>query len=280
MIREIDKALHFKERLKRNEVCLGAQIALTDPTVVEIFGRAGFDWLVIDTEHSAQSSLTVQAMLQAAVATDAVALARPLRLDADEIRRFLDLGSPGVLCPFINNAAEARLLVSATRYPMTGIRGWGPRRAAMHGFDNAEYLERANEAMICIPVIESADAIENIDEIVAVEGIDGISVGPMDLSMSLGCFQQFTNPVYLEAVEKVREACARHGKAMGTGTYSGEHAASCIERGDSLLLVAGDDLFLTAEAKRQIVELHSVKQGHTVNKGNGLPNLQSGFRRN
>lgn len=136
----------------------------------------------------------------------------------------------------------------------------------MHGFDNAEYLERANEAMICIPIIESADAIENIEEIVAVEGIDGISVGPMDLSMSLGCFQQFTHPAYLEAVEKVREACARHGKAMGTGCYSGEHATSCIQRGDSLLLVAGDDLFLTAESKRQIADLRSVKQGQMVNQ--------------
>ena len=266
MIREIEKAFRLKERIRRNEVCLGAQIALTDPTVAEIFGRAGFDWLVIDTEHSAQSSLTVQAMLQAAAATDAVALARPLRLDVDEIRRFLDLGSPGVLCPFINSAAEARLLVSACRYPTAGIRGWGPRRAAMHGFDNAEYLERANDAMICIPIIESSDAVDHIEEIVSVDGIDGVSVGPMDLSMSLGCFQQFTNPVYLKAVEKVREACVRYGKAMGTGTYSGEHAASCIERGDSLLLVAGDDLFLTAEAKRQVAELHSVKQRQTVNR--------------
>lgn len=266
MIRELEKARLFKQRMKRGEVCLGAQIALTDPTVAEIFGRAGFDWLIIDTEHSAQSSLTVKAMLQAALATDSVAVARPLRLDPDLIRHFLDLGSPGVLCPFVNTSAEAALLVSACRYPPAGIRGWGPRRAAGNGFDNAEYFRTANDCMICIPIIESIRAVENIDEIVAIDGIDGISIGPMDLSLSMGCFQQFTHPDYLAAVEKVRAACKRHGKAMGTGCYSGEHAAACVESGDSLLLVAGDDLFLSAEAKRQIAELRSVGERQAVHR--------------
>jgi 4-hydroxy-2-oxoheptanedioate aldolase len=264
LIRELEKARQFKSKLRRNEVCLGAQLALSDPVVAEIFGRAGFDWLVIDTEHSAQNPLTVRAMLQAATATDAIALARPLRLDADEIRRFLDLGSPGVLCPFISSGDDARLLVRACRYPPEGIRGWGPRRAAGYGFDAAEYRARANESMVCIPIIESREAIENIDEIVAVEGIDSVSVGPMDLSISLGCFQEFTKADYVAAVETVRSACRRHGKAMGTGCYSGEHAAACIEAGDSLLLVAGDDMFLADEARRQIARLRSIGKQRTV----------------
>jgi 4-hydroxy-2-oxoheptanedioate aldolase len=142
LIRELEKARQFKRKLKPNQVCLGAQIALSDPAVAEIFERAGFDRLVIDTEHSAQSLLTVQSLLQAATATDTVALARPLRLDADEIRRFLDLGSPGVLCPLINSGEDARLLVNACRYPPAGIRGWAPRRAARYGFDTAEYIDR------------------------------------------------------------------------------------------------------------------------------------------
>jgi 4-hydroxy-2-oxoheptanedioate aldolase len=266
LTRELEKARRFKEKLKQGDLCLGAQIALSDSVVPEIFGRAGFDWLILDTEHSAQSLLTVKAMLQAATATDAVALARPLRLDPDEIRRFLDLGSPGVLCPFINNEADARLLVRACRYPPAGIRGWGPRRAAGYGFDTAEYMATANDSMVCIPIIESRDAVENIDEIVAVDGIDGISIGPMDLSISLGCFQQFTNSVYVDAVEKVRAACERHGKAMGTGTYSEEHALACINAGDSLLLVAGDDLFLASEAKRQVAGLRSAGERRMVRR--------------
>ena len=103
MISEIEKAKKLKARLRAGEVCLGAQVAFSDPAVAEILGHAGYDWLVVDTEHSANSRATVRAMLQAGAATNAVVLARPLRFDADEIRRFLDLGSPGVLCPFINS---------------------------------------------------------------------------------------------------------------------------------------------------------------------------------
>jgi 2-keto-3-deoxy-L-rhamnonate aldolase RhmA len=259
LIRELEKAKRFKAALRKGQPCLGAQIALSDPVVAEIFGRAGFDWLVLDTEHAAQSNLTARAMLQACVASEAVLLLRPLRLDPDKIRQFLDLGSPGVLCPFVNNGKEAKLLVDACRYPPAGIRGWGPRRAGGYGFDSAEYTASANEAMICIPIIESGEAVERIDEIVSVDGIDGISIGPMDLSLSLGCFQQFDHPVYLAAVAKVREACRRHGKAMGTGCYSTEHAQQCIRDGDALLLVAGDDLFLSSEAKRQISALRSIE---------------------
>jgi len=260
LIRELEKAKRFKAALGRGQACLGAQIALSDPVVAEIFGRAGFDWLVLDTEHAAQTTLTARAMLQATVASEAVLLLRPLKLDPDEIRRYLDLGSPGVMCPFINNGEEARLLVNACRYPPAGIRGWAPRRAGVYGFDSAEYTVSANGAMICIPIIESSQAVEKIDEIVSVDGIDGITIGPMDLSLSLGCFQQFTHPIYLQAVEKVRAACRRHGKAMGTGCYSSDHAQQCMRDGDQLLLVAGDDLFLAGEAKRQISLLRSLQE--------------------
>lgn len=259
MIRELEKARRFKQALRNGEARLGAQIALSDPVVAEIFGRAGFDWLVLDTEHSAQTTLTARAMLQASVASDAVLLLRPLRLDPDEIRRFLDLGSPGVFCPFINNGKEAKLLVDSCRYPPAGIRGWAPRRAGGYGFDAAEYTAAANDAMICIPIIESRDAVDNIDEILAVDGIDGVTIGPMDLSISLGCFQRFDHPNYVAAVSKVRDACKRHGKAMGTGCYSSDHAQQCIRDGDALLLVAGDDLFLASEAKRQISILRNLE---------------------
>jgi 2-keto-3-deoxy-L-rhamnonate aldolase RhmA len=259
LIRELEKARRFKENLRKGQACLGAQIALSDPVVAEIFGRAGFDWLVLDTEHSAQSTLTARAMLQACVASEAVLLVRPLRLDPDDIRRFLDLGSPGVLCPFVNSGRDAKLLVDACRYPPAGIRGWAPRRAGGYGFDSTEYATAANDAMICIPVIESREGVENIDDIVAVDGIDGVTIGPMDLSISLNCFQQFDHPDYLEAVRRVREACQRHGKAMGAGCYSNEHAQQCIREGDVLLLVAGDDLFLAGEAKRQIGLLRNLE---------------------
>ena len=255
MIRELEKARQLKARLKSGKPCWGAQLALSDPAVAEIFGRAGYDFLIIDTEHTSNTLPTVKAMFQAAAHTEAVALARPLRLDADEIRRFLDLGSPGVLCPFINSGEDARKLVQACRYPPAGIRGYGPRRAGVYGFDADEYMREANDSILIVGIIESEQAIENIDDILKVEGFDGITIGPMDLSISLGCFKQFDHPRYVQAVETVRSACRRHGKAMGHGCQGLEHARQCAALGETLLLVAGDDGFLAAEAQRYLNEL-------------------------
>ncbi len=255
MIRELEKARRLKAKLKSGKPCWGAQLALSDPAVAEIFGRAGYDYLIVDTEHTSTNLPTVRAMLQAAAHTEAVALARPLRFDADEIRRLLDLGSPGVLCPFINSGEEARKLVEACRYPPAGIRGYGPRRAGVYGFDSDQYFQEANDALIITGIIESQAAIENIDDIVKVEGFDGVTIGPMDLSISLGCFKQFEHPRYLAAIETVRKACRRHGKAMGHGCQGLEHARQCAALGDTLLLIAGDDAFLAAEAQRYIKEL-------------------------
>jgi 2-keto-3-deoxy-L-rhamnonate aldolase RhmA len=255
MIRELEKARRFKSRLRGGEACIGAQLALSDPAVAEIFGRAGYDWLVVDSEHAANNNLTVRNMLQAAAHTSAVLLARPLRLDVDEIRHYLDLGSPGVLCPFINTGEEARRLVQACRYPPAGIRGYGPRRAGVYGFDADEYFDRANDDVICIPIIESKAGVQNIEAIVSVDGIDGIVIGPMDLSISLGIFKQFEHPAYLNAVEQVKAACQKHKKAMGTACSSYEHALHCMAQGYSLLLVGGDDQFMVAEARRWIESL-------------------------
>lgn len=255
MILELEKARQFKAKLRSGRPCLGAQLAFSDSAVAEIFGRAGYDWLVVDTEHSCNNPVTVRAMLQAAAHTQAVLLARPLRLDPDEIRRFLDLGSPGVLCPFINNGKDAQRLVESCRYPPAGIRGYGPRRAGVYGFDAEEYFAQANESIICLAIIESEEAIHNIAEIVRVDGIDGICIGPLDLSISLRCYKQFDHPDYLAAMDTVRRACQQYGKAMGHGCYSMEHAKKCMALGDTLLLVAGDDGFLAAEARRYVEEL-------------------------
>lgn len=252
---ELEKARKFKARLRGGSSCLGAQLALSDPAVAEIFGRAGFDWLVVDTEHSSSNTLTMRAMLQAAAHTEAVVLARPLRLDPDEIRRFLDLGAQGILCPFINTGDEARRLVQACRYPPAGIRGYGPRRAGGYGFDADEYFAQANEVLVCVPIIESREGVDNIEAIVSVDGIDGINVGPMDLSISLNVFKQFDHPTYLGAIEKVRQACSKYGKAMGTGCYSLEHAQRCAAEGDVILLVGGDDIFLASESRRWLAAL-------------------------
>jgi len=259
---ELEKAKKFKARLRAGESCFGVQIGLSDPAIAEIFGRAGFHWIVVDTEHSANSLITVQSMLQAAAHTSAIVLGRPMRLDPDEIRRLLDVGVQGILCPFINTGEEARGLVQACRYPPEGIRGFGPRRAGVYGFDEDEYFLQANQALSCIVIIESRQALENIKEIVSVEGIDGAIIGPMDLSISLNLFKQLEHPTYVEAVDKVRNACVEARKAVGTGCYTLEHTARCRRLGDTLLLVGGDEIFLARESRRWLDAL----QKDTVGK--------------
>jgi 2-keto-3-deoxy-L-rhamnonate aldolase RhmA len=246
--RELDKAYAVKERLATGKLVLAAQIGLTDPAVVEILGDTGFDVLVIDAEHGPHSPESVQAMLQAGMAGEPVVLARPLRLDPDLIRLYLDLGSPGVLCPFIETGAQAEVLVSACRYPPAGTRGYGPRRAGRYGAAAAAYFKSANDCVLCIPIVESREAIENIDEIVSVEGIDTVCLGPVDLSISLGVPMDYESAAYLKAFARVREACARHGKPMGTGAYSVEHAQTCRDQGVGFMLAFGDDQALRAGA--------------------------------
>jgi 2-keto-3-deoxy-L-rhamnonate aldolase RhmA len=252
MLHELEKARFLRQRLDRGESCLGTQAALLDPAVMEIFGVAGFDFVAIDTEHAAHSPVTVRAMLQAAAGTAAAAIVRVLRLNGAEIGRFLDLGAAGILCPFINTADEARELVAATRIPPLGTRSWGPRRAAGYGLENGDYQTLAEESIICLAMIETAEAVSNIDEIAAVDGLTGVVIGPIDLSISLGAGQDFESQRFLDAVSRVREACLAASLPMGVGAASLEQTERFAQPGDQILLVGGDDLAV-ASAAREIV---------------------------
>ncbi len=252
MLHELEKARFLRQRLDRGEACLGTQAALLDPAVMEIFGVAGFDFVAIDTEHAAHSPVTVRAMLQAAAGTAAVAIVRVLRLNSAEIGRFLDLGAAGILCPFINTADEARELVAATRIPPLGTRSWGPRRAAGYGLENGDYQTLAQESIICLAMIETAEAVANIEEIAAVDGLTGVVVGPIDLSISLGSGKDYESEPFVEAVSRVREACRAASLPMGVGAASLEQTERFVQPGDQILLVGGDDLAV-ASAAREIV---------------------------
>src|SRR5262249_31866951 len=233
---------------------LAPQAALLDPAVMEISGAAGCDFAAIDPEHASHSPVSVRAMLQAAAGTAAVAIVRLLRLNAAEIGRLLDIGASGVLCPFVNTAGEAAELVAACRYPPLGSRSWGPRRAAGYGLENGDY-GRLAESIICLAMIETAEAVENIEEIAAVEGLTGVMVGPIDLSIRLGAPQAYQSEQYVEAVAQVREACKSASLPMGVGAASLEQAEQFFERDDQLLLVGGDDLAVAAAAREIVAEL-------------------------
>lgn len=257
MLRALEKSKKLKDRIYAGEPVLGTQLALQDPASMEIFGRAGFDWASVDTEHSAQSLLTVQAMMQAALGWDVVPFVRPLILDHDEIRRFLDIGASGLLCPFIETADQAKRLVDACRYPPRGKRGWNPNRASAYHLADDEYMAAYEESLIVLVIIESKLGAENAEAILAVDGIDGVTVGPMDLSMDLGVFRQWDAPNYRAAVEQIRAGAAATGKAFGSGVYDEESARRAIANNETLLLSLHDVAVLGNGASNLAKDLRS-----------------------
>ena len=249
---ELEKARDLRTRLAGGGTALGIQSALMDPVVMEIYGAAGFDWIVIDTEHSAHTPLSVRAMLQAAAHTPAVPIVRILRLNEGEIGRMLDLGAAGILCPFVNTPSDAAALVAACRYPSAGRRSWGPRRAAGFGLERTNHRELTHEAVICFAMIETAEAVHNIEEIAAVDGITGAMIGPLDLSIDLGVQEQYDSEPFVTALASVRNACRAARLPMGVGCAYLEQTSEFVEPDDRLLLIGSDDLALASDARRTV----------------------------
>ena len=204
----------MKEKLKRGDLTLGAWITIGHPDIAEIMANAGFDWLLFDTEHSPLNIEIVQNQLQAMSNTETVPIIRVAWNDMVLIKRALDIGAYGVVIPWVNNREDAKNAVRYCRYPTEGLRGVGPRRAARYGLDS-EYLLRADEEILIVAQIETREAVDNIEDIVSVEGIDATFIGPSDLSASLGLMGQPFHPKVIQAIEKVLDACLSSGVAAG-----------------------------------------------------------------
>jgi len=246
----------MKEKLAAGKVVLGAQLRFGSPAIAELFGHAGFDYVVLDTEHAPQTPIGIQQQMQALAATPATPIVRMLKNDPDLMRPYLDMGAGGVLVPFVNTADEARRGARALRYPPTGTRGYGPARASQYGFD-PEYFRTANENLVYLPIIEDAEAVANCEALLAVEGVDSFIVGPVDLSISLGVPMQFEHPRFQEAIRAVIAAGRAAGKPLGTAVYGGdpynpETYQRFLDQGFTLLLVGGDEWMLHAGCRKLI----------------------------
>jgi 2-dehydro-3-deoxyglucarate aldolase len=204
----------LKTKLQKGERVIGTFVGLGHPDVTEILSRLGFDWILLDGEHSPLGFETMQQMIQAMNGTDCIPIVRPQWNDPVQIKRILDIGAYGVLIPWVNSKKEAEDAVRACKYPPEGIRGFGPRRAGM--FD-PDYYKTANEELLVAVQIETEEALKNLDEILSVPGIDACYIGPWDLSVSLGFGIPpiWDEPKYLAAFDRVLEAAKRHEKPAG-----------------------------------------------------------------
>ena len=249
----------LKNLMAEGRPAFGIQLRFGSPAIAELAGLAGFDWILIDTEHAPQTPVTVQAQIQAAGCTPAAPIVRITRTDPDLIKLYLDMGAMGIVVPFVNTPEEAKMGADACRYPPRGTRGWGPHRAAGYGLFEEEYTAGIDDVVVYLPIIESAEAIERIDDIMAVEGVDGCIVGPVDLCISLGVPFRFDHPKYLDALRRVREAGQRTAKPVGHPLLGSpddeENVRRQIEEGVRLLLVGGDEPVLKDGFRRAVEEL-------------------------
>jgi 2-dehydro-3-deoxyglucarate aldolase len=194
----------LKEKLHRNELTIGSWITLGHSGVAELMAKTGgFDWLVIDIEHSAIELTDVQEMLQAIELGGVQPLVRLTSNDQNQIKRVMDAGSHGIIVPFVNSKEDAEKAVQSVYYPPLGLRGAGLARAQGYGASFQDYRQWLEKNGVIIAMIEDKKAVENIDEILAVPGIDGYIIGPYDLSASLGVPGIFDNFQVIEVIQKI-----------------------------------------------------------------------------
>lgn len=206
----------FRKRVLAREWLAGTFLNLGSPMTVEIAGLAGFDWVLIDHEHGPGGQDTLLHQLHAASATPAFPVVRIAQNETPRFKRVLDMGALGVMVPYVSSAAEAQAAVSAMRYPPHGIRGVAKfNRGAGFGGDFEEYYAHAHERLVTVIQIETADAVNRIDDIAAVEGADVLFVGPTDLSYNMGIRDQLESAPFTEALQRVSAAAKKHGKAAG-----------------------------------------------------------------
>lgn len=222
----------FRQRLKDGEIVLGCAVGIAHPIAVEAAGYAGFDFVLLDTEHSALDITAIEPMILAARATGVTAIYRVRHLDAAAIGRALDIGSDGILVPHVKSAQQARAVVEAARYAPLGHRGLGPGRPIRFGLsDPGEYVAHANEQTVVAVMIEDQEAVENIEAIAAVDGIDVFNIGTWDLSNSLGVPLDTRHPKLMDAITRILAAAKAHGIAAGVPPESPEEVSALTKLG-------------------------------------------------
>ena len=239
-------------KLRAGQASLGCFLNLESASVAEMLGEAGFDWLMVQAEHNAMDMAQIQELLRAIGNTEAVPLVRIPSLDPVFIQRALDVGAQGVMVPLIRTAEEARRVVEATRYPPRGKRSWGGMRNTRYTFAGKEYFKQSDENIAVILIIETAEALENIDAIAAEPGVDALMLGPADLALSLGLdpFAQ-SSPELAAACDRVLEAGKEHQVAVGIVYGAAEKMQERAEQGYQLLAIS--DVNLLASKVREFL---------------------------
>lgn len=244
----------FRTRLLEGDLLVSTLISLPSPEIVELLSKANFDWLFIDGEHGPFTTLQMQRMLQSA-SNSCPCMIRVPSYDIVPIKQALDIGATGIIVPQIKTAEQARAAVQAAKYPPDGIRGIGLARAHEYGRSFTDYLASANEDTCVVIQAETSEAVDNIEEIVAVSGVDAILIGPYDLSANLGYTGIVNHHEVLAAIKKIEYACKAANVKLGYFGVSTQAVCPYIKKGFTLITIGVDSLFLQSSAQQIHEEL-------------------------
>ncbi len=245
----------LKELWAQGRPALGGWLGIPSSTSAEMMAHAGFDWLCVDMQHGAIDYQVAVTMLQAISTTETVPIVRVPWNEPGIIMKVLDAGAYGVIIPMVNSRSEAEAAAAACRYAPDGIRSYGPARAVLYA--GPDYFSRANDTVLCIPMIETREAVANVDEIVGTPGVDAVFIGPSDLSVSLGLPPSYDQDAaeFVAAVASVEAACKRHGVVAGVFGGNAKVAQKRIDQGFRLIEVADDGRTMVTGAAAALAQL-------------------------
>ena len=235
----------LKQALRNREQLFAGWVSYSHPSISETFAKAGFDFIAIDMEHSTISLTEGQRIIAACQSEGVPCLPRPVSHSNDYIKPLLESGADGMLIQMVNTPNEVANLINNIKYPPIGKRSYGVSRAQGYGFDFAEYITQWNESSTFIIQVESIDAVNNIEDLLAFDEIDAIMVGPYDISGSLGLPGQLDHPKVIEASKKVIKACEKFNKSCGTqlNDPNKENIQNLFDLGYTYAIL-GSDLFV------------------------------------
>lgn len=235
----------LKKKLVNREPVFGGWVSYTDPAITETFAMAGFDFIAIDMEHTTISLTEAKTIITSAQSEGACCLPRPVSHTNDHIKPLLEAGADGMFIQMVETPEQVETLIAAMKFPPVGRRSYGVNRAHGYGFDFDRYINDWNDSSTLILQIESIQAVENIDALLAYPEVDGVMVGPYDISGSLGVPGQTNHPKVREAGQKIIEAAKRAGKSCCTqiAEVTPDRVRDAFDQGFTFVIL-GSDLFI------------------------------------
>ena len=248
----------LKDSLRNREKLFGAWVSYAEPSITETFAKAGFDFLAIDMEHSTITLPQAQRIIAASQFYNVPCLPRPVSHSNDFFKPLLESGSDGLLVQMVNTTDEVEKIINYLKYPPIGKRSYGVNRAQEYGFEFNNYITNWNDESTLIIQVESIEAVNNIDNLLSFDQIDGVMIGPYDISGSLGVPGETNHPKVIEASKKVINSCKKYGKSCGTqlNDPNPKNIQSLFDLGYTYAIL-GSDLFVLwkwAEQMQQIIK--------------------------